>query len=167
MSLKIVKGLIKLNYLPKNVSLSRKNLKNLINAGMAVAGCNILIDNVPEYSTPQDSQVPEKVTTDHIFETLAQFGSPQGFVIQITRNCYIAYATDADEIAAIFTGKNIDGNELRVEYHELAKPLVISSKSYSSTVSFIFSIFEAFLVLFFFGATMYLYAVMRATNSIN
>jgi hypothetical protein len=166
MSLKIVKGFIKLNYLPRNVSLSRKNLKNLISIGMSTAGCNILIDNVPEYSAPQDSQVAEKVTTDHIFETLAQFGSPQGFVIQVTRNCYIGYATDADEIATIFTGKNIDGHELRVEYHELAKPLVISPKA-EANVSVIPSVFEALVVLFFFGAIIYIYAMLGATNSIN
>lgn len=126
--IEIINGLIARGHLSeKPTNFSRKNLNNLIKQALKSAGCNILIVNIPTHSTPRDGTDIEEIDVDHIFETLLEFGSPQGDPEKITPNVYIAYACDANDIARQLDHMCIDKNIIRVTYYPIASPLVFQN----------------------------------------
>ena len=122
----IVNGLVACGYVYPPSNFSRKNLSSLIKEGLKQAGCNLIITNVPTFSKPREGTELEKVDTNHIFETLVEFGNPITEVIQITENSYMVYATDADDIANRLDRMCIDTRVIRVTYYPLAFPLVLT-----------------------------------------
>lgn len=125
----IIKNLTLMGYLPPGTHLkssARRNPERFIKTALNNAWCNILIRNVPTRSVPREQLRAEDITPQHIFETLCEFGDAR-HVIQVTPTCYMAYATDAEEIAEQLNGNTIEGQVLDVSYNHLANPLEVKN----------------------------------------
>ena len=131
----IVNGLISVGYAEAETNFSRKNIQRIIKDGIKRAGCNLLFANVPTHSIPQNGKEMEKVSVDHIFETLIEFGDAQGDVIRITPNSYMAYVADAEYVAKTLDRMCIDDRVIRVTHYPIASPLVLDSKGATKSAS--------------------------------
>jgi hypothetical protein len=118
MSNEIVNGLVRLGYLPEG---KQRKPTSLINRGIKNAGANLLINNVPEFSTPKESKQSEKITSEHIYDTIVSLGGSPVFVLQVSRYAYIAYVKDAEDMAQIIHGNMLDDNVLEVRFFKNAR----------------------------------------------
>ena len=150
----IVKGLVDLGYLKAGIdrkSKVRKNPQKVIKEFMKSTGYNLLINNVPTVSVPRESLMTENINESHVFETLAEFGTPQ-YVMQVTYDTYFAYATDAESIQKELDGMRIDMNKLLVDYTPLALPLDVKTDVETQDKGFNMSfVFFQFCVMFLTG----------------
>lgn len=118
MSNEIVSGLTRLGYLPEG---KQRKPTSLINRGMKNAGANVLINNVPEFSIPKIGEQSEKITAEHIYDTIVECGGSPVFVLQVSRHAYIAYVKDGQDIANIMHGNMLDDNMLEVRFFAHSK----------------------------------------------
>lgn len=159
----IVKGLVDMGYLPAGLNRKqsvRKNPRKTVIEFMQTMGFNLIINNVPTFSTPKESTETEQVDECNVFETLAEFGSPH-CVLKVTPECYMAYALDAENIKDELDGMMIDNNVLTVKYNPVALPLEIKSASEvcvnTGTYDFTRVLLQFFILICAFAGVFYLF----------